>query len=89
MAGGARGAAQWGVDREALMKHPHHAVDAVLDFEPETTGQPVVVGQPPPPMQESLHGAPAPASPHEAVPTHDPVPTDAHLPDGSGAPDRF
>ncbi len=69
------------------MKHPHHAVDAVLDFEPETTGQPVVVGQPPPPMQESVHGAPWPA--HDPGRAHDPVPTDGHLPDGSGAPDRF
>ena len=69
------------------MKHPHHSVDAVLDFEPETTGQPVVVGQPPPPMQESLHGMSAPT--HEHAPAHDPVPADSHLPDASGAPDRF
>ena len=63
------------------MKHPHHALDAVLDFEPETTGQPVVVGQPPPPIQESLRAAPSA--------THDPVPTDSHLPEASGAPDLF
>jgi hypothetical protein len=64
------------------MKHPHHAVDAVLDFEPETTGQPLVVGQPPPPVQESLHdGVPAPE--------HHQGPDDSHRPDdASGAPDR-
>ena len=60
------------------MKHPHHALDAVLDFEPETTGQPIVVGQPPPPLQEQGH---LPAEPH------DPVPSDSHLPGASGAPD--
>ena len=63
------------------MKHPHHALDAVLDFEPESTGQPIVVGQPPPPMQESVHVP--------GAPSHDPVPSDSHLPDASGAPDRF
>lgn len=64
------------------MKHPHHALDAVLDFEPESTGQPIVVGQPPPPMQESAH-VPAARS-------HDPAPpSDSHQPDASGAPDRL
>ena len=63
------------------MKHPHHALDAVLDFEPESTGQPIVVGQPPPPMQEYVH--------LPGTPSHDPVPSDSRLPDGSGAPDRF
>ena len=61
------------------MKHPHHALDAVLDFEPEATGQPSVVGQPPPPLQESLRGAPAAG--------HDPVPADGSLPHVSAAPD--
>lgn len=69
------------------MKHPHHALDAVLDFEPETTGQPVVVGQPPPPLQESLGAMSSP--PHDPVSSspHDPVPSESHLPDASGAPD--
>ena len=63
------------------MKHPHHALDAVLDFEPETTGQPIVVGQPPSPLQEQVH--------LPAGPPHDPVPSDSHLPEASGAPDLF
>lgn len=62
------------------MKHPHHALDAVLDFEPEATGQSIVVGQPPPPMQEPLHVGPGAP--------HDPAPADSNLPEASGAPGR-
>jgi hypothetical protein len=63
----------------------------VLDFEPETTGQPIVAGQPPPPLEETFHLPVAAASPGPARGgrRHDPVPADSHLPEGTQAPERF
>jgi hypothetical protein len=62
------------------MKHPHLAMDAVLDFDPEPTGRPIIADQARPPAQESITEA--------TPPPHDPVPVDSHLPEASGAPER-